>query len=147
MNEGWVATKLGLKGIPNVSEAYLRDLDDSGIIERPDDDAGTTDAPPGEGGPPAFPPPCDPAFPLKELKCNASYPRPNCASNTTVFPSYPAGHDRANDLVTCNGGANPTCVQHCPFGCSPMPTGFPDTCDDCNGRADGRRSLAQNRSR
>jgi hypothetical protein len=90
-----------------------------------------------DAGPPAFPPPCDPAFPLSQLKCNPDFPRPNCAKTTTVFPSYPAGQDRTNDLVTCNGGANPTCVQHCPFGCATMPTGYPDACDDCNGRADG----------
>lgn len=89
-------------------------------------------------GPIAFPPPCDPAFPLSQVKCNADFPRPNCATNTGVFPSYPAGHPRNGDLVTCNGGATPpTCVQHCPFGCATMPNGFPDMCDDCNGRPDG----------
>ncbi|MBS2017240.1 MAG: hypothetical protein JST00_30435 [Deltaproteobacteria bacterium] len=85
----------------------------------------------------AFPPPCDPAFPLADVKCNASFPRPNCASNTSVFPTYPAGKPRGGDLVTCNGGPTPTCVQHCPFGCATMPAGFPDMCDDCNGRPDG----------
>lgn len=88
-------------------------------------------------GPIAFPPPCDPSFPLAEVKCNASFPRPNCASNTSVFPTYPAGKARGGDLVTCNGGPTPTCVQHCPFGCATMPAGFPDMCDDCNGRPDG----------
>lgn len=96
-----------------------------------------SDAKGSEGGPPAFPPPCDPTFPLNQLSCNASFPRPNCATNTTVFPSYPAGHPREGDLVTCNGGAHPTCVQHCPFGCLTMPQGYPDECDDCVGRADG----------
>ena len=89
-----------------------------------------------DGGPPAFPPPCDPTFPLAEVQCNATFPRPNCASNT-VFPAYPAGRARGGDLVTCNGGATPTCVQHCPFGCSAMPPGYPDLCDDCDGRPDG----------
>lgn len=91
----------------------------------------------GEAGPPAFPPPCDPAFPLSQVSCNPSFPRPNCASNTSVFPSYPPGYPRAGDLVTCNGGPSPTCVQHCPFGCASMPQGYPDACDDCDGRADG----------
>jgi hypothetical protein len=90
-----------------------------------------------DAGPPAFPPPCDPTFPLAEVQCNASFARPNCASNTGVFPAYPAGHARATDLVTCNGGATPTCVQHCPFGCTVMPQGYPDACDDCDGRPDG----------
>jgi len=100
-------------------------------------DASALDAPVTDTGPPAFPPPCDPGFPLAEVKCNANFPRPNCASNTTVFPSYPAGRMREGDLVTCNGGPTPTCVQHCPFGCTSMPTGFPDACDDCNGRPNG----------
>jgi hypothetical protein len=91
----------------------------------------------GDEGVVAFPPPCDPSFPLAEVRCNASFPRPNCASNTGIFPSYPTGHPRADDLVTCNGGTKPTCVQHCPFGCVAMPQGFPDACDDCDGRADG----------
>jgi hypothetical protein len=101
------------------------------------DATGEGDALAADTGPPAFPPPCDPTFPLADVACNASYPRPNCASNTTVFPAYPAGHDRTNDLVTCNGSATPTCVQHCPFGCASMPAGYPDACDDCNGRPDG----------
>ena len=110
-------------------------------------EASTPDAPTGrpdagdaagnETGAPAFPPPCDPDFPLTQVSCNPSFPRPNCASNMTVFPAYPPGRPRAGDLVTCNGGANPTCVQHCPFGCVSMPQGYPDACDDCDGRADG----------
>jgi len=106
--------------------------DDASLPGRVDADAAPD---PVDGGPPAFPPPCDPAFPTSQVKCNASYPRPECASSTTVFPSYPAA--RGSDLVTCNGGATPTCVQHCPFGCAVMPTGYPDQCDDCEGRPDG----------
>jgi hypothetical protein len=104
------------------------------------DETGTVDAGDArtaDDGSVAFPPPCDPTFPLAELRCNPDFPRPNCASRTTIFPSYPAGHPRGDDLVTCNGSTKPTCVQHCPFGCVPMPTGFPDACDDCDGRADG----------
>ena len=116
------------------------EITDAGSVAN---DVGAFDATPRpdtstpDGGPPAFPPPCDPGFPLNEVQCNASFPRPNCASNSGVFPSYPAGRPRAGDLVTCNGGPTPTCVQHCPFGCTAMPTGFPDACDDCVGRADG----------
>lgn len=114
---------------------------DAGSSDGAPRDAGNTtdasDAGAVEGGPPAFPPPCDPSFPLSDVSCNPSYPRPNCASNTTVFPTYPAGRSRAGDLVTCNGGATPTCVQHCPFGCAAMPDGYPDACDDCDGRPDG----------
>jgi hypothetical protein len=129
---------------------FLIDFDE--VTSKPDtgstdDDAGdalvafdakdSMDAKGTDGGPVAFPPPCDPMFPLDQVVCNPSYPRPNCASNTTVFPAFPAGHPRNGDLVTCNGGAHPTCDQHCPFGCFGMPTGFPDICDDCNGRTNG----------
>ncbi len=93
------------------------------------------DAKPTEGGPIAFPPPCDPTFPLNKVTCNPSFPRPNCASNTSIFATYPT--NRGEDLVTCNGGSTPTCVQHCPFGCAVMPQGYPDMCDDCDGRPDG----------
>jgi len=112
---------------------------DAGSVDAAPRDAGGADASDAavDGGPPAFPPPCDPSFPLSQVKCNASYQRPNCASNTTVFPAYPAGIPRGDDLVTCNGTANPTCVQHCPFGCATMPASYPDACDDCNGRPDG----------
>ena len=90
-----------------------------------------------DDGPVPFPPPCDPTFPLTEVRCNPSFPRPNCASNTAIFPTYPAGRERNGDLVTCNGGTTPTCVQKCPFGCAAMPVGYPDACDDCEGRPDG----------
>lgn len=90
-----------------------------------------------DGGPIAFPPPCDPAFPLDDVPCNPSFPRPNCAKNTGIFTSYPAGYARGDDLVVCNGGTKPICVMHCPFGCAQMPSGYPDACDDCNGRPDG----------
>lgn len=92
-------------------------------------------SPPPDTGATAFPPPCDPDFPLGDVQCNPSFPRPNCARNTTVFPSYPRA--RGEDLVTCNGSTKPTCVQHCPFGCATMPDGQPDMCDDCDGRKDG----------
>lgn len=107
------------------------------VVDKPDANDGA-DAPAESAV--AFPPPCDPDFPRSQVQCNPSYPRPNCAKNTTIFPSYPAPRDE--DLVTCNGGtAPPTCVQHCPFGCAAMPAGYPDACDDCNGRKDGTYCL------
>lgn len=90
-----------------------------------------------DGGPIAFPPPCDPTFPLDEVACNPDFPRPNCAKNTGIFATYPASYPRDPDLVVCNGGTKPICVMHCPFGCAQMPAGYPDACDDCNGRKDG----------
>lgn len=113
--------------------SFLIQFDDA----EPPADAGAEEVPPAaEGGADtgvAFPPPCDPAFPLREVKCTA--PRPNCAKSTSVFATYP--RDRGQDLVTCNGGASPTCVQHCPFGCVVFPDSFADQCDDCVGRSDG----------
>lgn len=121
--------------------ADFRDVDpaDAGADASASADGGSdaAEATAPDGGSPAFPPPCDPSFPLAEVACNPTDPRPGCASNTAVFPSYPPGQDRTNDLVTCNGGPTPTCVQHCPFGCATMPPGFPDACDDCANRPDG----------
>jgi hypothetical protein len=120
---------------------FLIDFDE--VPDAGPKDAGTSDARDANGdgalddGAVPFPPPCDPSFPLSEVRCNPSFPRPNCASNTSIFPSYPADRPRDGDLVTCNGGTTPTCVQKCPFGCATMPTGYPDACDDCDGRPDG----------
>lgn len=115
---------------------FLIQFDDA----EPPVDGGTDGppTPPSEGGAEtgvAFPPPCDPAFPLTQVKCTS--PRPNCAKSTSIFASYP--RDRGEDLVTCNQGGNsaPTCVQHCPFGCIVFPDSFADQCDDCIGRKDG----------
>ncbi|MBX3258980.1 MAG: hypothetical protein KF782_04625 [Labilithrix sp.] len=100
---------------------------DASDDDAPDDDAGADAAP-------AFPPPCDPTFPLDAVDCSG-VARATCASSS-AFASYPAEGDRANDLVVCSGG-RATCVQRCPFGCAVMPGGFPDQCDDCTGRDDG----------
>jgi hypothetical protein len=107
--------------------------DDSGVVAP--SDGGTVIGP--DGAPIAFPPPCDPSFPLDQVSCNPSYPRPNCAKNTGIFASYPTGYPRDDDLVVCTGSTKPTCVQHCPFGCAQMPATFPDACDDCKDRPDG----------
>ena len=112
--------------------------EESGIdASRPDTGGGALPdaAPDADAGPPAFPPPCDPQFPIDQVVCSGT-PRPTCAKSPS-FASYPAGHDRTNDLVFCNGTQTASCMQHCPFGCAEMPAGFPDQCDDCNGRADG----------
>jgi hypothetical protein len=83
-----------------------------------------------------FPPPCDPTFPESMVACNAMYPRPECASETGIFPSYPTA--RGGDVVECNGGAHPFCVRHCPYGCFKMTiNGFSDFCDGCKLRAQG----------
>jgi hypothetical protein len=63
-----------------------------------------------------------------------------------VFPTYPSGHPRGEDLVICDGGSTPTCVQHCPFGCAVMPNGYADICDDCFGRPQGTYCVTDLRS-
>jgi len=122
-------------------DAALPERDTSDPNTNPiDDDAsdGVDVTAPDTGVP--FPPPCDPTFPRTDVKCNADYPRPECAKNTGIFPMYPAPRDE--DLVTCTGGTGPpTCVQHCPFGCAAMPPSYPDACDDCFGRKDGTYCL------
>jgi hypothetical protein len=78
-------------------------------------------------------PGCDPSFPASALTCERS--TQSCAAD--AFASmYPEGRDPTNDLVTCNGTVL-ECVRTCDFGCAVMPSGFPDECDECSGRADG----------
>lgn len=114
------------------------DLDASKLPDRttPPDDGevpdGATDGPAAQ-----FPPPCDTSFPLDQVKCNLSYPRPNCARSTTIVTSYPSGADRTNDLVTCLSDGGVSCVRHCPNGCTVMPNGYPDQCDECAGKKQG----------
>jgi hypothetical protein len=94
--------------------------------------------PPRDAAPP--PPTCDPTFPLDQVTGCGSFAEGAlvCATNTSI--GYPPGQDRTNDLVTCtrDGGARASCVKHCPGGCATLPSGFPDQCDGCIGRADGR---------
>ncbi|MBX3204560.1 MAG: hypothetical protein KF764_05795 [Labilithrix sp.] len=112
--------------VPAPAEASVGEVD----ATPPEDvtDAGEEDVAP------AFPPPCDPTFPLDAVDCTG-VTRATCAKRAS-FSTYPAAGDRANDLVVCSGG-RATCVQRCPSGCAEMPTGFPDQCDDCGGRNDG----------
>ncbi len=88
-------------------------------------------------------PTCDLAFPLQDVKgCEAFVDDAKvCASKPQL--TYPAGRNRAGDLVTCErvaDGGRATCVKHCagPGGCASLPNSFPDQCDTCTGLADGR---------
>jgi hypothetical protein len=94
--------------------------------------------PPRDAAPPALT--CDPTFPVDQVTGCGSFAEGAlvCATNTSI--GYPAGRDRTNDLVTCtrDGGARASCVKHCPAGCAALPSGFPDQCDGCSGKADGR---------
>ncbi len=99
----------------------------------PGDDTGADEGGVIDTGVP-FPPPCDTTFEAGAVDCNASYPRPECASEG-VFMSYPT--PRGGDLVDCNGSAHPYCIVHCPYGCHQMGMGYSDFCDGCKLRKDG----------
>jgi hypothetical protein len=100
-------------------------------------DAAPPDAPASrdaDARPTPVAPGCDPDFPIDEVGCGTLDGKV-CASRAGLA-SYPAGQDRASDLVTCGaGGAR--CVHHCPIGCAAMPAGYADQCDPCAGRQDG----------
>src|SRR5437868_3602310 len=107
------------------------DLDASQLPDRttpPGDDGGDQPDVVTDGPPQPFPPPCDTSFALDKVKCNTSFPRPNCAKGAVVT-AYPTS-DRTNDLVTCLADGGASCVQHCPNGCAIMPNGYPDQCDE-----------------
>lgn len=87
-------------------------------------------------------PPCDGAFPLAQVGGCASFQDNGriCARNERF--TYPAGRDKAKDLVTCKrtgAAGNASCVRHCAGtgGCASLPEGFPDQCDTCEGRPNG----------
>ena len=87
-------------------------------------------------------PACDPAFPLAQVTGCDKFQNNGqiCATNQTF--GYPAGYTRTTDIVTCsnvNNVAKASCVRHClgSGGCASLPSGFPDQCDTCQGRANG----------
>jgi hypothetical protein len=79
-----------------------------------------------------IPPECDPAFDREAIDCTG-YTRPNCGSE----PGLLQGAATESDLIDCTGGGTPTCVRHCPHGCSKMPAGHNDSCDECFDKDDG----------
>lgn len=102
------------------------DVAEEGEDAGDDLDAGTNPA--------SWAPPCDPDFPLQQIRCPDVTRLTHLCARAVV--SYPDGRDRENDLVRCGpGGA--TCVQHCPFGCIATRPGFEHQCDPCNGLGDG----------
>src|SRR5262249_13640252 len=101
----------------------------------PGDDSGGDDSGVNDTGVP-FPPPCDTTSLPDMVSCNSMFERPECASETGIFATYPTA--RGGDLVECNGGAHPYCLIHCPYGCHVMTTsGFSDFCDGCKLRKKG----------
>lgn len=79
-----------------------------------------------------FPPACDENFDLGTVGCG-NYPRAECGDE----PGLTGTELPASDLLECDATKQPQCLRHCPHGCVKMPNGFPDACDDCNGKADG----------
>ena len=87
---------------------------------------------------PAVPvmPACDTTFPLDQVKGCAAFVEGGqiCADNPGLT-SYPG--DRQTDVVTCSKTQGATCVRHC-IACAHLPEGFPDQCDQCIGRPNGK---------
>lgn len=82
-------------------------------------------------GAPVFPPACENIPALAGFNCEAKT-LPNCGANFTTLPAGIA----PTDLIDCTDGV-PKCVRKCPNGCTKMPNGNSDQCDDCNGKKDG----------
>ncbi|MDF2697724.1 MAG: hypothetical protein K0S65_6107 [Labilithrix sp.] len=102
---------------------------DTGAPVQPDVDS-------GDANPPIpVTPACDTTFPLDQVKGCATFVEGGqiCADNPGLT-SYPG--DRTKDVVTCSK-AGATCVRHC-VACAHLPEGFPDQCDQCIGKVDGR---------
>lgn len=79
-------------------------------------------------------PPCDPAFPLSEVKgCETFINGAEVCADNSALVDYPGA---STDLVACAKQQGATCVRHC-IACAHLPEGFPDQCDQCIGRPDG----------
>lgn len=146
---------LGAAALLSISAGctFLASFDD---VARPD--AGTPDdEPPPVPTRDATPPPsrdaggpetsvdagCDLAFPSAQVKgCGTFDEGARVCADNALITSYPAGRPRATDLLTCSrrDGGVPSCVFHCrgKGGCAGLPSGFPDQCDPCDGRPNGR---------
>lgn len=116
--------------IPIVDETTMRDAGKtSSSSSSSGEDPGTV---PDAG--PKFPPECDDTVDLNAIGCG-DYIRSECEDEPQITPKD--GLFQAGDLIDCDGNNKAVCVRHCPNGCASMPAGFPDYCDDCQGRADG----------
>jgi hypothetical protein len=93
------------------------------------------DEPDSEAGPEVpVTPACDTSFPLTEVKgCAAFVEGAEVCADDDGFTSYPG---QPTDLVACSKTQGATCVRHC-VACAHLPSGFPDQCDECVGKADG----------
>ena len=81
-------------------------------------------------------PACDTTFPLEEVIGCASFVEGGqiCADHPGIT-AYPG--NRETDVVTCSKTQGATCVRHC-IACAHLPEGFPDQCDQCIGKPDGK---------
>lgn len=99
---------------------------------------GDVEPAPGDAGAPPIPvtPACDTTFPLDQVKGCASFVEGGqiCADNPGLT-AYPG--DRSTDVVTCSKTQGATCVRHC-VACAHLPSGFPDQCDQCIGKPNGK---------
>ena len=113
-------------GIPPIPPSSSSDGDaDSARRETPDGSA-----------PVPITPACDTTFPLDQVKGCATFVEGGqiCADNPGLT-SYPG--NRETDVVTCSKTQGAICVRHC-VACSHLPEGFPDQCDQCIGKPDGK---------
>ncbi len=81
-------------------------------------------------------PACDTTFPLSQVKgCEAFVEGGQICADNPGLTAYPG--DRSTDVVTCSKTQGATCVRHC-IACAHLPEGFPDQCDQCIGKPNGK---------
>ena len=115
----------------DVGRPPTRTTPDAGVPST-DVDAGSTP----DGGPLVpVTPACDTTYPLSAIKgCGSIAEGGQICADNPALTSYPT--DRTNDVVTCSK-TGATCVRHC-TACAHLPSGFPDQCDQCAGKTDGK---------
>lgn len=80
-------------------------------------------------------PPCDSTFALSEIRgCETFVEGAQICADNRGITAYPG--NRATDVIACSKSQGATCVRHC-VACAHLPSGFPDQCDQCIGKADG----------
>lgn len=81
-------------------------------------------------------PACDTSFPLNEIEgCATFVEGSEVCADSAGLTAYPG--DRSTDLVACSKTQGATCVRHC-IACAHLPSGFPDQCDQCVDKDDGK---------
>ncbi len=81
-------------------------------------------------------PACDTTFPLDQVKgCEVFVEGGQVCADHEALTAYPG--NRETDVVTCSKTQGATCVRHC-VACAHLPAGFPDQCDQCIGKPNGK---------